>query len=109
MRDQPTLHETADRADPPSLWWVAIASLLIIFIGWGAPYVVAVALKPMAAGLRAERSVPSLASALAYIGSGIGGIALGWWGGRARAVWPGAFRSLVVGLRGPGASSRGGA
>jgi MFS family permease len=97
MRDQPTLHETADPADPPSLWWVAIASLLIIFIGWGAPYVVAVALKPMAADLGAERSVPSLASALAYIGSGVGGIAMGWWADRAGAMWPALFGSLMVG------------
>ena len=35
MRDQPTLQQPADAADPPSLWWVAVASLLIIFIGWG--------------------------------------------------------------------------
>src|SRR6266851_9641965 len=98
MRDAPTLQETADGAETRSLWWVAIASLLIIFIGWGAPYVVAVALKPMAADLGAERSVPSLASALAYIGSGVGGIFMGWWADRGGALWPALFGSLMIGL-----------
>jgi len=98
MRDHPTLLEAADGAETGSLWWVAIASLLIIFIGWGAPYVVAVALKPMAADLGAERSVPSLASALAYIGSGVGGIAMGWWADRAGAMWPAMFGSAMIGL-----------
>jgi MFS family permease len=107
MRDQPTLQQAAAPADPPAFWWVAVASLLIIFIGWGAPYVVAVALKPMAADLGAERSVPSLASALAYIGSGVGGIAMGWWADRAGAMWPALFGSLMVGLGALVASSGG--
>jgi MFS family permease len=98
MRDQPTLHEAAETTEAKSLWWVAIASLLLIFISWGAPYVVAVALKPMAADLGAERSVPSLASALAYIGSGVGGIARGWGADRAGAMWTALFGSLMVGL-----------
>ncbi len=107
MRDQTTLRETAGAAEAPSLWWVAIASLLIIFIGWGAPYVVAVALKPMAADLGAERSVPSLASALAYIGSGVGGIFMGWWADRVGAMWPALFGSLMIGSGALVASSGG--
>ena len=99
MRDQALLTDL-DRPDAAALspWRVAVASLLLIFIGWGAPYLVAVALKPMAADLGAERSVPSLASALAYFGSGIGGIFMGWWADRSGALWPALFGSLMIGL-----------
>ena len=103
MRDQALLTDL-DRPDAAALspWRVAVASLLLIFIGWGAPYLVAVALKPMAADLGAERSVPSLASALAYFGSGIGGIFMGWWADRSGALWPALFCSLMIGLLGNG-------
>src|SRR5260370_30475528 len=106
MRDQAPLSVTENgEVAAKSLWWVAVASLLIIFIGWGAPYVVAVALKPMAADLGAERSVPSLASALAYIGRRVGRLAIGWWGGRAGPVWPAPLRSPFDGSRRLGARS----
>jgi MFS family permease len=98
MRDHATLHEAGNSTKATAPWGVAVASLLIIFIGWGAPYLVAVALKPMAADLGAERSVPSLASALAYIGSGIGGIFMGWWADRHGAMRPALCGSLMIGL-----------
>src|SRR5258708_19573007 len=97
MRDQALLTDL-DRPDAAALspWGVAVASLLLIFVGWGAPYLVAVALKPMAADLGAERSVPSLASALAYFGSGIGGVFMGWWADRTGALRPALFGSLLI-------------
>jgi MFS family permease len=98
MRDQPALPDVVKTSEGTSPWLVAVASLLIIFIGWGAPYLVAVALKPMAADLGAERSVPSLASALAYAGSGVGGIFMGWWADRIGAMWTALFGSIMIGL-----------
>lgn len=98
MRDQPALPDVVKTSEGTSPWLVAVASLLIIFIGWGAPYLVAVALKPMAADLGAERSVPSLASALAYTGSGVGGIFMGWWADRIGAMWTALFGSIMIGL-----------
>src|SRR5258708_32019860 len=102
MRDQALLTDL-DRPDAAALspWGVAVASLLLIFIGWGAPYLIAVALKPMAAELGAARSVPSLASSLCYIGIGVGGSFIGPWGGRVRAQWAPLFGSCIFRARSP--------
>jgi MFS family permease len=78
-------------------WRVATASLLLIFIGFGTNYVTIVALKPIAADLGAARSVPALAYSLAYFGTGIGGVALGWWADRVGVLWPALLGSLMVG------------
>ena len=59
-------------------WLVAIACLAILSVTYGAPLVLVVALKPIAADLDAPRSVPALASALASFGTGLGGIPMGW-------------------------------
>ena len=44
---------------------------------FGAPWITLVALKDIAAEVNGERSVPALASALMWIGSGVGGILMG--------------------------------
>src|SRR5471030_2353349 len=74
----PTLAETIHNIESRQGWIVAIASMLIVSIGFGTPYVVVVGLKPIAAELDWPRAVPSLANALAYIGAGVGGIFAGW-------------------------------
>ncbi len=106
MRDQSALVHIDDPETRRS-WWIATASMLIMFVGWGAPYVVAVALKPIAAELAVPRSIPSLATSLAYIGSGVGGIFMGWWADRVGAMWPALLGSLMVGLGAIVASSGG--
>ncbi|MBI3514763.1 MAG: MFS transporter [Proteobacteria bacterium] len=77
-------------------WTVAIASMLIMGIGFGTSYVVVVALKPIAAEM-GSRSVPSLANALAYFGAGAGGIAAGWIADRIGVVAPALFGAVMVG------------
>jgi len=79
-------------------WVVAVASMAIMGIGFGAPYVVVVGLKPIAAEFAWPRSIPSLATASAYIGTGLGGIAMGWWADRVGVMWPALLGSLMVGL-----------
>ena len=79
-------------------WTVATASLAIIMIAFGAPYVVVVALKPIAADLGGARSAPSLASALAYLGTAAGGMLMGWWADRVGVFWPVLLGSVMVGL-----------
>jgi MFS family permease len=59
-------------------WIVATASLLLMAVGYGTPYVVIVAMKPIAAEMGWPRAVPSLANALAYVGAGTGGMLFGW-------------------------------
>src|SRR5215472_14970852 len=78
-------------------WRIAVVSMLIIAIGWGAPYLISVALKAMAADLGAARSVPSSAASLCYVGIGVGGIFMGWWADRVGAMWTALLGSTMVG------------
>ena len=97
MPDQAPLHRDDLTTETATSWRIAVVSMLIISIGWGAPYLIAVALKPMAADLGAARSVPSLASSFAYIGIGVGGIFMGWWADRVGAMWTALLGSIMIG------------
>lgn len=55
-----------------------MAALVILSITYGAPLILVVALKPIAADLAVPRSVPALAAALASFGTGAGGMLMGW-------------------------------
>ena len=87
-----------DTVETAASWHIAIASVLVMAAGWGAPSLIAVALKPMAADLGTSRSVPALAASLTYLGSGVGGIAMGWAGDRFGAMWPALLGSVMIGL-----------
>jgi MFS family permease len=58
-------------------WVAASITLVILSISYGAPLVVVVGLKPIAASLGADRSVVSLAASLVWLGTGLGGIFMG--------------------------------
>jgi len=58
-------------------WVAASITLVILSISYGAPLVVVVGLKPIAASLGADRSVVALAASLVWLGTGLGGIAMG--------------------------------
>ena len=66
------------QVDSREAWLIAVASLLMTSISFGAPYVAIVALKPIAADLGGYRSIPAAAASLAMIGTGVGGLAMGW-------------------------------
>jgi MFS family permease len=70
---QPTFSSVETRRS----WVVAAAALLIMAIAFGAPWITLVALKDIAAEVRGERSIPAFASALMWMGSGVGGILMG--------------------------------
>src|ERR1700730_11850472 len=55
-------------------WAVASVALAILGMSFGAAWITAVALKDIATEVGGSRSVPALASALAWLGSGVGGI-----------------------------------
>lgn len=63
--------------EQPFGWLVAAVSMLVMAIGMGSPYIVVVALKPIAAEFDWPRAVPSLCYSLALIGSGVGGLLMG--------------------------------
>ena len=64
--------------DSREAWLTTLAALVVASVSLGAPYVVIVALKPIAEELGGMRSVPSGAMSLAMLGTGVGGLAMGW-------------------------------
>ncbi len=79
-------------------WVVASAALLIIGMSFGAAWITVVALKDIANELGGSRSVPALASALAWLGTGTGGILMGRIADRVGTRWIVIFSSLMIGL-----------
>jgi MFS family permease len=59
-------------------WTAACFSLAILTVSFGSPLLVVVGLKPMQEALGTERSVLALAGALVWIGTGLGGILMGY-------------------------------
>jgi MFS family permease len=60
-----------------SSWVVASVSVALLSLSFGALWITAVGLKPIAADLGGGRSAPSLASSIAWLGTSIGGVAMG--------------------------------
>lgn len=88
---------------PPSVeskasWTVAGVSLVTMLMAFGSAWITAVALKDIAAEAGGARSVPALASALAWLGSGIGGILMGRLADRVGTRWTVIFGAFMVGL-----------
>ena len=82
--------------ETPYGWVVVFASLAVHSISLGAPTILFVALKPIAADLDTVRAVPSLAYSLLMIGTGIGGIAMGRWMDRHGVMQPVLFGSVMI-------------
>jgi MFS family permease len=61
-----------------SSWVAAAITLAILSVSYGAPLVVVVGLKPIAASLDTDRSLVALAGSLIWLGTGLGGIVMGW-------------------------------
>ena len=77
-------------------WLVAITSLGILSVSFGAPVVTIVALKPIAAEFGDVRSVPALAVSLAWLGSAFGGIAMGRIAERIGVRWTVIFGAVMI-------------
>lgn len=96
-----------DLLDSRTAWITAWAALAVMSIGYGAPLVVVVAMKPIASELVTARSGPSAAAAFSYIGSAFGGILAGWLAGRFGVRSVVLFGAAMVAL-GLGLSASGG-
>jgi MFS family permease len=59
-------------------WSAACLVLAILSISYGSPLLVVVGLKPIQEALGTDRSVVALAGALVWVGTGLGGIMMGW-------------------------------
>ncbi|MGB7780470.1 MAG: hypothetical protein WCF86_02950, partial [Pseudolabrys sp.] len=77
-------------------WAVATAALVTMLMAFGAAWITAVALKDIAAEVDGVRSIPALASALAWLGSGVGGILMGRIAEKVGTRWTVIFGSLMI-------------
>src|SRR5690606_23882796 len=86
--------------DSQEAWFRIVVALVIASVAFGAPYVATVALKPIAAEFGGQRSIPSAAISLAWLGVGVGGLGMGWIANRIGVRWTIAWGGLMnlVGL-----------
>jgi MFS family permease len=68
---------------PPSIegrgsWITAAVAIGILSISYGSPLLIVVGLKPIQEALGTDRSVVALAGSLVWVGTGLGGIPMGW-------------------------------
>ncbi len=88
-------------------WTAAWAALAILSVIYGAPLLAVVGLKPIAADLGVSRSDISLASSLMWLGTGTGGILMGWLAERVGLRRIGMFGAVSI-AAGMVVSTRGG-
>ena len=88
------------RIDGPAAWRVATVCLIIMSVTFGAPYIVTVALKQIAAEFGGQRSVPAAAMSLTWLGTGAGGVLMGWVAERVGVRWTvvGGASMVLLGL-----------
>jgi MFS family permease len=90
----PLAHSVETRAS----WVIAAVALAILGMAFGAGWITAVALKDIASEVGGSRSVPALAGALAWLGSGTGGILMSRLAERIGTRITVIFGSLMIGL-----------
>ena len=81
-----------------SSWVVASMALITLLMAFGGAWITPVALKDIAAEAGGAREVPALASALAWLCSGVGGIILGRVADRIGTRWTVLGGALMIGL-----------
>ncbi len=79
-------------------WTVATVALICLAFSFGGLWIVSVGLKAIAADAGNQRSVPALAAALAWLGSGLGGIAMGPLAVRFGIRWTVIFGATMIAL-----------
>src|SRR3974377_2014524 len=78
-------------------WIVASAALFTLMMAFGSAWITVVALKDIAAEVGATVSIPALASSLAWLGSGAGGILMGRIADRVGTRWTVICGALMIG------------
>ena len=89
---------SAASVERPYGWVVVLVSMAMMAVALGAPYLVVVALKPIAAEFGWPRAVPSLCYALVLLGGGVGGLVMGHWADRVGILPPTFIGALAIGL-----------
>jgi len=78
--------------DSSASWKTAWLVLAILSVSYGSPLLVVVGMKPIQEALGVDRSVVALAGSLVWVGTGAGGIVMGWLAERV-----GIRRTVVIG------------
>src|SRR5262245_40321939 len=89
-------HKKLHSIESKDSWIVATMVLVILAVSFGAPWVTIVALKAIAADTGGLRAVPALATSLAWLGFGTGGIVMGAIAERVGVRWTVIFGGLMV-------------
>jgi len=92
------LQSTVSSIESKRSWAVAMAALFTMLMAFGAAWITAVALKDIAAEVNGIRSIPALAGALAWLGSGVGGILMGRLADKVGTRWTVICGALMIGL-----------
>ncbi len=90
------LQTPAASIESKASWTVAMVALVAMMMAFGAAWITAVALKDIAAEVGGAREVPALASALAWLCSGAGGIMMGRIAERVGTRWTVICGSLMI-------------
>ena len=82
--------------DSREAWMTAFASLTILAVAFGSPHIVSTGLKTVAEDLGGQRSIPSAANALAWLGTGVGGLLMGQVAERIGVRFTAMFGAVMV-------------
>src|SRR5437764_1078013 len=79
-------------------WIAAGVTLALLSVSYGSPLLVVVGLKPMTEDLGTARQVVALAGALTWLGTGAGGILMGWVAERTSIRFTVIFGTVMIAL-----------
>src|ERR1700733_796051 len=94
----PLMLQSPVSVESKASWTIAFVALFILGMSFGAAWIAVVALKDIAGEVGGSRSVPALASALAWLGSGAGGIIMSRIAGPIGARRDGIFGAWMIGV-----------
>ncbi|HXQ53115.1 MAG TPA: MFS transporter [Stellaceae bacterium] len=77
-------------------WVAAAAALGVMSVAFGAPYIAVVGLRDIAAELGGARSVPALCYSFAWLGTAVGGVAMGGIAERIGIRWTAMFGAVMI-------------
>jgi MFS family permease len=72
------MRDAADTIESRASWVTAFITLGILSISYGSPLLIVVGLKPITQAMGMDRSTIALAGSLVWVGTGAGGILMGW-------------------------------
>jgi MFS family permease len=88
----------ADSIESRGSWVAACITLALLSVSYGSPLLIVVGLKPITEDLGTTRQVVALAGSLTWLGTGAGGILMGWIAERFGIRRTAAFGAVMIAL-----------